>query len=130
LRTWSTRGEKNYLIALHTLLNITQPRRQSNDFFRKPSPPTFTSKYYKPAAGAAVYKPKYFILKSISKCIIKKINTRRSLQAAAGYAFDRLEGEGIKINRACTPLGKRWLSSARLGKKNNKKSLLAEHYFF
>jgi hypothetical protein len=71
------------------------------------------------------------VCKSISKkFVFKNQNDCVATLLPIGSAFDRLEGEGIKINSACTPLGKRWLSSARLGKKNNKKSLLAEHYFF
>jgi hypothetical protein len=41
------------------------------------------------AAGAAVFKPNtFYFVKLFCISLIKKINTRRSHQAAAGVAFD------------------------------------------
>jgi hypothetical protein len=62
-------------------------------FLCKSTPPTFTSKYQRTCGGGDSFLIFNFSLK------IKFINL-----AAAGFAIDRLEGDGIKIKSACTPL--------------------------
>jgi hypothetical protein len=61
-----------YLIALYKLQSIIMLAGNRINIFCKPSPPTFTSKYYKLAAGAAACKPKTFLSKKNSKILNQK----------------------------------------------------------